>query len=185
MKNKDGKYLNIVNENDEIIDEDLRTEIHEKGLLHREAHVWFVNKNGIFFQHRAKDEDSYPDLLDATVGGHVEKGDSYLETAIKESEEETGIKVEEKDLTKIKKFRKEFFDDKTKTHNNTFREVFAYFFEGKIEDLKIEIGKSQGFKFLSWDKIEEENEITKKIIPVFYDELLEMYKNGDFDKIIK
>ena len=69
----DSRKLNIVDENDQIIGEDTRENIHRKGLLHREIHVWFYTpKSEIVFQHRAKNKDTFPDLLDATVGGHVE-----------------------------------------------------------------------------------------------------------------
>lgn len=93
-----AEYLNIVNENDEIIGQETRENIHKQGLLHHEVHVHFITPNKeIIFQHRAKDKDFYPDLLDATVGGHVEIGDTYEKTAIKETREETGLIINEED----------------------------------------------------------------------------------------
>lgn len=87
------EYLNIVDEDDNIIGQETRSEVHRLGLLHHEVHVYFITSNKeIIFQHRAKDKDFYPDLLDATVGGHVDLGDDYKETAIREVEEETGLK---------------------------------------------------------------------------------------------
>lgn len=51
----DGRVLNVVDERDNIIGEATHEEIHLKGLLHREIHVWLYNKNGeIFFQMREK-----------------------------------------------------------------------------------------------------------------------------------
>ena len=41
------------------------------------------------------------DLLDATVGGHVEIGSDYENTALQELEEETGIKAEKNNLAFI------------------------------------------------------------------------------------
>jgi hypothetical protein len=38
--------LNIVDENDKVIGEDTRNNIHKKGLLHREIHVWVFDSNG-------------------------------------------------------------------------------------------------------------------------------------------
>ena len=74
----DNRRLNIVNEEGEIVGVETREDIHNQGLLHRECHVWFYTPAGeIIFQHRAKDKDTYPDLLDATVGGHVEIGSDY------------------------------------------------------------------------------------------------------------
>ena len=73
--NNQLELLEIINEHDEVIGLETRGKIHQDGLLHREIHVWFITPNGeIIFQHRAKDKDTYPDKLDATVGGHVEPG---------------------------------------------------------------------------------------------------------------
>src|SRR5574343_530627 len=99
-----SELLDIVNENDEIIGQDTRENVHKFGLLHREIHIWFITPDGnMIFQHRAKDKDTYPDLLDATVGGHVDQGMTYEESAIKEMEEETGLKIDFKDLHFLKK----------------------------------------------------------------------------------
>ncbi len=38
------EILNIVNENDEVVGEDTRENIHKKGLLHREINVFVINK---------------------------------------------------------------------------------------------------------------------------------------------
>ena len=88
------RKLEVVNDNDEVIYLETLKEIHEKELLHRDIHIWFITPNNeIVFQHRSKNKDLLPDKLDSTVGGHVEAGDSYEKTAIKECEEETGIKI--------------------------------------------------------------------------------------------
>ncbi len=165
---KDGLLLNIVDENDNVIGEATRREIHEKGLLHREIHVWFVTPKGeIIFQHRAKDKDTYPDLLDATVGGHVEMEDSYEKTAIKEIEEETGIHADTKDLHFIKKFRRRSEDAATGMINNTIRAQYAYVFTGSVGDLRVEEGKALGFEVWPIEQLSNlSQEEKKKFIPL-------------------
>jgi isopentenyldiphosphate isomerase len=75
----DNRILNIIDEEGNILGEATRQEIHEKGLLHGEVHVWFYTPDRqLIFQHRAKDKETWPDLLDATVGGHVEIGDTSM-----------------------------------------------------------------------------------------------------------
>jgi isopentenyldiphosphate isomerase len=148
------EILNIVDENDAIIGEETRENIHKHGLLHREIHVYFISpKKEIIFQHRAKDKDLYPDLLDATVGGHVEPGDSYEETALKETEEETGIKIKFSDLIPINKIKICFTDKATNKINNIFNTRYAYIYRGNIKDLKIEPGKALGFEVWPLDKL--------------------------------
>jgi isopentenyldiphosphate isomerase len=160
---KDGIILEVVDANDNVIGQATRQEIHEKGLLHREIHVWFITPKGeIVFQHRAKDKDTYPDLLDATVGGHVEVGDSYEKTAIKEMEEETGIRAKVEDLHFLKKFFKCSEDKVTGMINNTVRSQYAYVYSGKLEDLHVEEGKALGFEAWPIDQLSHLSEDNQK-----------------------
>lgn len=143
------EMLEVIDGNDNVIGLEDRTKIHKEGLLHREIHVWFITPTGeVIFQHRSKDKDTYPDKLDATIGGHVEPGMSYEETALKEGEEETGIKLDPLKLKLIRKIHKQSFDEATNTTNNSMRCQYVYLFEGKIEDLHPENGKAVGFE--SW-----------------------------------
>jgi isopentenyldiphosphate isomerase len=169
------EFLSVINENDEIIGEESRKKIHQDGLLHREIHVYFITPNKeLIFQHRAKDKDTYPDLLDATVGGHVEIGDSYDKTAIKEMEEETGIKVEVSDLMFMSKTRGHSEDKVTGTINNVIRQNYIYIFRGGINELKIEEGKSIGFESWPLEKVLNTNgDDSKRFIPY----ILEFSKN--------
>lgn len=171
--------LDIVNEQDEIIGQDTRENIHKLGLLHREIHIWFVTPDGnIIFQHRAKDKDTYPDLLDATVGGHVDLGMTYEETAVKELLEETGLNANIEDLHVLKKMRSRSVDSLTNKINNVFRLQYAYIFNGDIADLKIENGKALGFESWPIEKMFtlSENE-KKRFIPIYYsDEFLNIFK---------
>ena len=175
------EQLEIVNENDEVIGLESRKTIHQNGLLHREIHIWFMTPNReIVFQHRAKDKDTYPDKLDATVGGHVDPGMSYDETAIKEGKEETGIDLDLSKLKVVKKMRKQSFDETTKLTNNTIRTQYVYLFDGNINDLQIEDGKAIGFE--AW-KIESLTTLSKqdqeKFIPMILSkEFLDLFDEG-------
>lgn len=148
------ELLNIVDDNDEIIGTASREEIHQQGLRHREIHVYFITpKREFIFQHRAKDKDTYPDLLDSTVGGHVEIGQSYEETVLKETQEETGIQVGLPDFISISKVKYEITDSVTEKINKVYDARYLYIYHGDIKDLKIEVGKATGFELWSLDKL--------------------------------
>ena len=168
----DNRKLNIVDENGKIICEETRENIHNQGLLHREIHVWFYTPKGeIIFQHREKDKDTYPDLLDATVGGHVELGSDYENTALQELTEETGIKTEKNNLVFIQIVRSKTFDTATNKTNNVIRAIYAYRYEGKVEDLKVEKGKAIGFESWPLEKIFNiSDEDRKQFIPAIFEE---------------
>jgi isopentenyldiphosphate isomerase len=175
----DGRILNIVDEKDNVTGVATREDIHAKGLLHREMHVWFYNKKGeVFFQMRAKDKDTFPGLLDASVGGHVEIGDSYEKTALKEAEEEAGLKIDPRDLKFITIIRHIAHDEVTGKINNVIRKIYAYEFNGSPSDLKIEEGKATGFEAVKIDSLftigDEEK---RRFIPNIFEEMnLDIFK---------
>ena len=178
MKERD-EMLEVVDENDNVVGLKTRERIHKEGLLHREINVWFLTPNGeMIFQHRAKDKDTYPDLLDATVGGHVEPGMSYEETAIRECKEETGIDIDPRKLVTVSKKRRKSFDEATGRINNTFSTQYAYLFNSPLDGLKTEQGKSEGFEAWSMDAFQKLSSTGKGRFISFYlsDEFLKLFK---------
>jgi 8-oxo-dGTP pyrophosphatase MutT (NUDIX family) len=174
-----AEQLNIVNDNDEIIGVEDRIKIHKEGLLHREINVWFYTpEHELIFQHRAKDKDTYPDLLDATVGGHVDIGDDYLSAAVREVEEETGLEIKAEDLIPLKKLKLKTFDSVTHNVNNSFNMRYAYPFKGNIKDLRIESSKAIGFESYPIEAILNANEeFKKKFLPVVFDpQIMELFE---------
>ena len=176
------EQLEIINENDEVIGLETREKIHKDGLLHREIHIWFLTpKAEIVFQHRAKDKDTYPDKLDATVGGHVEPKMSYKETAVKECKEETGIDIDLGKLVFLRKMRKKSFDEATGLTNNTIRSQYAYLYDGRVEDLQVEDGKAQGFEAWKINDLSHLSETDKnKFIPlILREDMLDIFKEAN------
>lgn len=67
--------------------------------IYRTIFVIVKDKNGkILLQKRSSTKDLYPDCWDLSVGGHVNYGKNYLETAVKELREELGITTSTKEL---------------------------------------------------------------------------------------
>ena len=169
---EEDSFLEIVDENGKVTGKEKRSIIHKKGLLHMESHVWFYTRKGeIIFQLRSKDKDIFPDLLAATVGGHVEIGMDYLKTALKETEEETGVKIAQSDLTFIAEVRGQSHDSVTENTNNVKRAVYAYRFLGSLEDLCPEKDKICRFEAWDIDRVLNLSEAEKKLfIPSMYGE---------------
>jgi len=156
------EMLEVVDEQDNVIGLESRKKIHEDGLLHREINIWFITpKSEIIFQHRSKNKDTYPDKLDATVGGHVEHKMSYEETVVKECKEETGIDIDLDKLVFLTKMRMKSFDEITGLTNNTIRSQYMYPYEGDISDLQIEEEKAEGFEAWKIDDLSNLSEGNK------------------------
>src|SRR5579859_7683930 len=86
--------FDIVNERDEVIGRKPRSEVHARGLLHRAVHVLVFNSRGeIFLQKRSMLKDRQPGVWDSSCSGHVDSGETYDETAVRELQEEIGLKI--------------------------------------------------------------------------------------------
>ena len=97
------EMLDILNEDGSPTGKQVsKKEAHEKGLWHRAAHVWLVNNNNeILVQKRAQHIESHPGEYDISAAGHLSAGDSPMEGALREVEEELGIKLDSEELIKI------------------------------------------------------------------------------------
>lgn len=89
------EFLDIVNDNDEVIGPASRDEIYEKLLPHRIVHILIFNdKNEMALQLRSKKVSFAPLHWCTAVGGHVQSGESYEAAALRECKEELGIRSE-------------------------------------------------------------------------------------------
>ena len=99
----DGEQFDVVDESDNVIATRLRTEVHEKNLLHRAVHILVFNQQGeLLLQKRSAWKDREPSKWDSSAAGHLEPGETYEAGAIRETEEELGIRPELTPLGKIR-----------------------------------------------------------------------------------
>lgn len=179
---ENNRLLDVVNENDQVIDLKSRKDIHHLGLLHREIHVWMFDKDkNIFFQKRGLPV-SQPSLLDATAGGHVNKSEEYVEAAVRETKEETGISVNPSDLIFLKKFiETEHIStgDLLGTINKFIRSVYLYKHPIEERRLKKESGiLGVGFQKFSIDLLKKMSKKETEMFNPFIhsDELPDVFK---------
>lgn len=86
------EIFDVVNERDEVIDRQPRSEVHRLGLKHRATHVLVFNSRGeVFLQKRSMKKDRQPGLWDSSASGHVDSGEDYDACAVRELREEIGL----------------------------------------------------------------------------------------------
>lgn len=89
------EILDVVDENDNVIAQKARGEIHAAGLMHRAVHILVFNSKGeLFLQKRSMSKDEQPGKWDSSAAGHVDSGEAYLDCAQREIAEELGIVAE-------------------------------------------------------------------------------------------
>jgi 16S rRNA (adenine1518-N6/adenine1519-N6)-dimethyltransferase len=90
-----GEMFDVVDEDDAIIGQATRGDVHARGLLHRAVHVWVFNKRGdLLMQQRSMQKDVHPGAWGSSVSGHLDAGEDYAAAAVRELDEEMGIRVE-------------------------------------------------------------------------------------------
>ncbi len=88
------EIFDVVNDRDEVIDRRPRSEVHRLGLPHRAVHILVFNARGqIFLQKRSMTKDKSPGLWDSSASGHVDSGEEYDQTAVRELREEIGLRI--------------------------------------------------------------------------------------------
>ena len=86
------EIFDVVNERDEVIDRQPRSEVHRLGLKHRAVHVLVFNSRGeTFLQKRSMTKDREPGKWDSSTSGHVDSGEDYDACAVRELREEIGL----------------------------------------------------------------------------------------------
>ena len=88
------EIFDVVNERDEVIGQQPRSEVHRLGLMHRAVHVLVFNAAGqVFLQKRSMKKDRQPGLWDSSASGHVDAGEDYDACAVRELGEEIGLQL--------------------------------------------------------------------------------------------
>ena len=103
LAQRDDEVFDLVDLEDNVIGTATRKEVHTRKLFHRAVHVLLFNEAGqVFLQKRSPNKDTAPNCWDSSASGHVDSGEAYYTTAIRECQEELGVEVEELErLTKL------------------------------------------------------------------------------------
>lgn len=141
------EILDIVDENDNVVSQASKEEVYEKKHPHRIIHIFIFNDHGeMALQLRSKEKSYLPHHWSTAVGGHVQAGESYEDAALREFEEELGVKTP---ITLI--FSDIYKDNRGYTK---FLSTFRANYNGPFEVEPKEVEKVQFFK---------ENEIREMI----------------------
>lgn len=100
------ELLDLVNEKDEVIGTIWRSKYdpeQSNGCI-RAAELFLQNSKGeLWIPKRTAHKKIAPNCLDFSAAGHVESGDTYLNTLLRETQEELNLTLEEDNVQKLGK----------------------------------------------------------------------------------
>lgn len=131
----------FVDDVDNVIGAGTKQDVWAKGIRHRIVRVYVLNSEGkMLIARRALHLSSLPGRWNESAAGHVDEGEEYLQAAIRETEEELGIKnavVEE-----VSRFKSEETDEPDKKKNR-YTMVYVLHYDGDINPSADEVAETK------------------------------------------
>lgn len=135
---KTGKHLGAASKKD----------IHERGLFHKAANIWILNSNNeLLIQKRSSNKKQFPGFWSCSVGGHVVKGESFKQAAIRETKEELGLEILEENLSFLVAY-----DDFNDSHKE-FIETYYVIVDLDLEKIELKEDEVNCVKFVNIDDL--------------------------------
>lgn len=151
---EDEEFLDIVDEDDNVIGQDNKDNKFNKELISRNVAIFILDGDKkLLIVKRSKHKKSFPNRYDLAACGNVKAGETYEEAAEREVMEELGITCDIKLLEKIYNEFKE--GDKNIKY---FTGVFLGYYSGNV-NLNDELVELKKLSVKEVEKLVNENEI--------------------------
>lgn len=119
----------LYNTEHKIIGEHIRGNEMPENAYHLVVHVWIRNAAGQYLMtQRSEKKKTYP-LMWECVGGSVLKGEDSFTAALREVEEEVGIKLNPKDGKKVLTLTRDYSGD---TRVNDINDIYLFSYDGPM-----------------------------------------------------
>lgn len=146
------EYIDIFDENNNptgIVKE--KKQAHEDGDFHITAHIWIINnKKELLLQKRSSSKKTHPNCWDISGAGHIKAGETVIEGAIRELNEELGVKTKESDLKFIS-----IVKSTKNPKNHEFQYVYLLECNNKIEEYIFEDNEVSEVKYVYFEDLEK------------------------------
>lgn len=153
------EFLDIINSYGEPTGKIVsRSVAHSEGIPHRTSHVWILRRVNdrvqILLQMRCKAKDAYPGCFDISSAGHIPAGIDYVNSAIRELEEELGVIASAEDLIEVGYRRidcDEVFHGKP-FHDRQYSKIFVLWLDQDEDKFKVQ---NEEIDFVKWFDFDE------------------------------
>ncbi len=169
-----SELLDVVDLSDTVVDSMSRGEVHRLQLPHRSIHVLVFNSDGkCLLQKRSMLKDECAGMWDSACAGHVEAGQDYAITTVREFDEELGVKL---DATP------EYLFKMTPTAGNgmEFAAVYRVYHDGPFAVAEDEIDELEWFSVSQLDRwVNGESAVTGAELTTGFGEIWRRFRQSD------
>ena len=144
-----------------------RETAHREGIPHRTAHVWIVRerdgKTQILLQKRSREKESFPGLYDTSSAGHIPAGADFVPSALRELEEELGVRACAEQLAYAGSFRIQY---EKIFHGHLFRDnefTRVYVYREPVDEaaLRLQAGEVEDVRWFDLNEVAEEIKVSR------------------------
>jgi isopentenyl-diphosphate Delta-isomerase len=116
-----------------------KSEVHRDGDWHRAVHVWIVGSDGrVLLQRRSVRKENNPGLWDVSAAGHISAGEGAVESAIREVEEELGLRLDPSELRHVTTLTDSSVLNDGRYIDNEFHEIFVVYRDVDLGELTLQ-----------------------------------------------
>ena len=149
------ELLDVLDENGKQTGEvEDRSEVYRKGLWHRATHIWIINSNNeLLVQKRNPYKQTFPNLWAISVAGHVDSGETSLDTAVREVKEELNLDVTPDEFEFLFTIKREtpYKDSKLRV----FDDVYLLHKDIDCEQTKLQVEELTDIKYVYYEYLEK------------------------------
>ena len=121
--NPADELVEIVDRENNSLGAVTRAIMRQQNLIHRASYILVFNRKGeLFIQKRTMTKDIYPGYWDMAAGGVVLAGESYMDSALRELQEELGVTG-----VRLRHLFDQYFED---DHNRVWGRIYTCASEG-------------------------------------------------------
>ena len=131
----------------------LKSDAHRKGFLHPTVHIWCYSDDGrVLLQKRSAYKSTFPLMWDVSVAGHIATGEAPIAAALREIEEEIGLKIEAAQLQKIGLYHE------TQRHENgiidaELHHMYLLRLDPEVTDFSLQAEEVEALEWWGLDKL--------------------------------
>lgn len=133
-----------------------RTQVHKDGDWHRAVHIWLINsKDELLIQKRSQTKDSYPNMWDISIAGHLLAGQDEISAAIREIQEELGLSFTKKYFQHLFTYKSQKVLNGGTFINNEIDNVYLVHSDVNLSDLKLQEDEVSEIKLIPYKNLEK------------------------------